>query len=143
MSQFELIPKGDVLAVQTGIFLVAIVIIKKLMLDPYVQLREKRLNLTTGSQADAKQALAKAKTLSETITSQINDAAQQGRDAKEAVRETAIEKRNSIVAAADTEAKATIASVIARIQAEIEEEKSKIPATVAALTNEVYSIALR
>lgn len=143
MAQLHLIPDPTVLAVQAGIFLVGIAVVKKLMLEPYLSVRSRREALTTGSQADAKKALAEALLVTEKITGQINEASAQARAEKEVIREKAINTRNDILGAANAEAKAIIERVVERIQGEVAEETQKIPANVSRLTDEVYGLAVQ
>ena len=53
MSGLNLVPNPTVLAVQAGVFMANIFVIKKLWLDPYLRVYEKRQANTTGSQTDA------------------------------------------------------------------------------------------
>lgn len=142
MASLNLVPNPAVMAVQAGIFLTAIAIIKKLMLDPYMKLREKRVALTSGSQEDAENALAECDKISLTIKEKIQAAASEAKEAREFVREAALAKKTSILTDADQAVKSTVSKASEQIAAELAEEKQKIPAVVKAVSDQFYNVAL-
>ena len=143
MASLNLVPNSPVLVVQAGIFLANLAIIKKLYVDPYLTVRDRRDALTLGNKDAAMAALDQAEATQQKITTTLSNAADAAKKSRDSLRAIAIEKRNVILAAAESEAKAEIDAVEKRIQSELAAEKAKIPAIVVLLTQEVYQLALQ
>ena len=79
MSGLNLIPNPTVLAVQTGVFMANIFVIKKLWLDPYMKVYEKRKASTTGSQSDAEKIGKENDKMVTKIETGIHDAVEESR----------------------------------------------------------------
>lgn len=142
MAAINLIPNPTVLAVQAGIFLVNIVIVKKLLLEPYLKVRDRRDQLTIGSKDAAERASRDAEAAATEISQALTQTSIEAKAAREKLREAALVKKTSIVSQAEAEAKATIAAAEQEIARNLEQEKTKIPAIVKQLTEEVYRLAL-
>lgn len=143
MASLNLVPNPPVLVVQAGIFLANLAIIKKLYVDPYLTVRDRREKLTVGNREDATKALQQAEATQTRIAEVLTNAAETARKGKDSVRAVAIEKRNSVLSAAEAEAKAQVEAVERQIQSELAAEKAKIPGVVAQLTQEVYALAIQ
>ena len=59
MSSLNLVPNLNVMAVQAGIFVANFLLLRNLLLEPYLKVYDKRQNLTVGSKAEAKELVAK------------------------------------------------------------------------------------
>jgi len=142
MASFELFPDPAVLVVETGIFLVNVAIIKKLMLDPYLQLKDKREAATIGSKEGASAVLNKCESIASTISATLTAAAEETVVIKDAIITDAASQRDALLKTAEGEAKATIDAIQTAIQKQLSEERSKIDSVVSQLTEEVYSLAV-
>jgi len=142
MAALNLVPDPEVLVVQAGIFLVALGVVKKLYVEPYLKVRERRLAATVGSKDEATKALGECDTIAQGIEQRLSGAASEAKAARETVRNAANLRRDELIAAATAEANAAVAAVEKDIQGELARERAKVPAVVAQLTDEVYSLAL-
>lgn len=142
MASLNLIPNPSVLAVQTGLFLANIYVIKKLIVEPYMVVREQRDRLTVGSKDEAEHAIEESKKVFEYIKDALHSASLKVKDEREGLRQNALMQRKEIISAAEQEAKAEINDISQQIQKTLEVEKQKIPAVVQGLTTDVYSALL-
>jgi F0F1-type ATP synthase membrane subunit b/b' len=142
MASIELIPKFPVLIVQTGVFLASFVVVKKLLAEPYLAVKERRQRLTGGNKEEAVELLRKADALSQRVNDRLLDAAAKAKKERDDARAVALEKRQGQLSAAEAEARAHVDSVSREIAKDVEAEKAKIPSIVASLTQEVYKAAL-
>ena len=142
MASLNLIPDPMVLGAQIGLFLANFVAVKKLFVKPYLLVRDRRLALTIGSQEEATEALVETDRISRQIDQAFSDAAAQAKSERDAMRAHVESTRSSILTAAEAAAKSTVTAVEQQIRAELAEEKSKVPAVVKALTEEVLKVAL-
>lgn len=142
MAELNLVPNVPVIAVQTAIFVTNLIITKKLLVEPYQQLRAKRDQLTTGSQEDAVALTAANEKHVQEIESRIQNAAREAALARESVRKKALDQRAEIVAAAEAAAAETIASVTKEIRADLAAQKVRVPEIVQQLTQDVYKVAI-
>lgn len=142
MANLDLIPKLPVLAVQAGIFIANLGIMKKLFMEPYLKVRIAQDNQTIGSQGDAARLLSEADQVSTEINSRLQTALRRAKEAREKVRSAAIAQRQSLLNSAQEEVKSELEKVEAEIKRQLEHEREKVPNVVASLTNQVYEIAL-
>jgi F0F1-type ATP synthase membrane subunit b/b' len=142
MSSLQLVPDPVVLATQVGVFVVNVFVMKKLIFDPYLAVREKRERQTVGSKDAATRLVAEAEQTAHDIGTRLNAAADAAKGERETLRNEALAKRQSLVTAAEKEAKAHVAGVEQQIAADLAAQRAKVPATVAALSEELYKIAL-
>lgn len=143
MSTLNLIPVPQVLLVQAGVFAANFFIIKKLFVEPYLAVRERRDRLTIGSKGDATKALTDAEILTTKIAAALSATADAAKKDKDAIRAQALARRQTIVGAAEAESKTAVAAVEKDIQRVVATERAKIPSVVQALTQEVYQLALK
>ena len=115
MAQLVLVPNPVVMAVQAGVFIAGAVIIKKLMIEPYLSVRDRREKLTVGNRDEAAMILNRCEIIAADVNKRLIQAAQTAHKAKEATRNSALERRNAIISAAEDESKATIARITAEI----------------------------
>jgi F-type H+-transporting ATPase subunit b len=142
MASLNLVPDPEVLVVQAGVFLVALGVVKKLYVEPYLKVRERREAATIGSKDEAAQTLVECAKISNQIEARLAAAAVEAKAARETVKVAALERQAAIMATATAEANATVAAVEQQIQRELAGELAKIPAVVSQLTDEVYKLAL-
>lgn len=142
MSTLNLIPNPPVLAVQAGIFLLNIFIVKKLILEPYLKVRDRRYALTIGSKEAAERASRDAESVASFIAAAITKTTGDVKNEREKIRDAALQKKAAIVASAEADAKAAIAAAEQEIRQDLAQEKLKIPAIVNQLADDVYRLAL-
>jgi F0F1-type ATP synthase membrane subunit b/b' len=142
MANLELIPKLPVLAVQAGIFIANLGIMKKLFMDPYLKVKEAQEGMTIGSQGDAIRLLSQADSITASINDRMNMAMVDAKNSRELVRSAALEKRTQILDAVQKEVSNELIKVQEDIEHQVQLERSQISNVVANLANEVYKIAL-
>lgn len=142
MASLNLVPNPPVLAVQAVVFLTGLVVVKKLFVEPYLTLRDKREVLTVGSKDEAQKLLQETDRISQEITAKLNVAISDAKQAREKIRDAALTKRNAALGAAEGESKKLVQEVENQIKQDLAAEKAKVPAIVKNLTEEVYKLAL-
>jgi F-type H+-transporting ATPase subunit b len=139
MASLELIPKVPVLIAQTGVFLANVFVVKKLFVEPFLAVKDRRDAMTVGSTDHAKKILQEADQLANDITNKVETAYSQASAAREAQRNQALSRKTDLIKAADDEARRHIESIEKQIRQEVEGERQKIPAIVNSLTQEFYT----
>lgn len=142
MASLNLVPNPPVLAVQAVVFLVGLAVVKKLFVEPYLSVRDKREKLTVGNKDEAQKLFQEAERVAQDVTTRISVAVDEAKKARGKTRDAAIAKRQAALAVAEGESKQLIAAVEKQIQQDLAEEKAKVPAIVKSLTDEVYKLAL-
>ena len=142
MAELSLVPNVSVIAVQTVVFLTNLVVVKKLFVEPYLTLKDRRDKLTTVSQSDAAALTLANEQAVIKIETAIQTAAREASKARELLRQEASVKRSTIIKQAEAEAAATISSVTKQIADDLNEQKSSVPGLVKQLTGEVYQVAI-
>jgi F0F1-type ATP synthase membrane subunit b/b' len=143
MAQLVLVPNPVVLAVQAGVFLANVVVVKKLMLEPYLAVRDRREKLTQGNRDEASSIVTRCEALVTDINQRLVTTAQTAQKAKESIRNAALEKRNATLAAAEAEARATIEKMAAEVKQTLAAERAKVPQVVQQLTQQVFQLAVQ
>lgn len=142
MANLDLIPKLPVLAVQAGIFVANLCIMKKLFMDPYLQVRDAQDKMTVGSQGDAARLIGEAEAVSSDIQARLTEAMRDAKSAREKVRGGALVKRQELLDSAQKSSQAGLLAIESEIRQQLDVERTKVPNTVAMLAAEVYKIAL-
>ena len=142
MADFNLVPVPRVLLVQVGIFIANTIIVKKLMIDPYLKLKAKRLDYTERKQAAAtarfaalEQELAE---LRATRRSRLSALAQLRRKKYEQARA----RREKLIVAATQESEAAIKEAKANLRKEFKGAQAELDATVGNLSQEMFHLLL-
>ena len=136
MSSLNLSPNPVVMAVTAGIFLANFYAVKKLLLEPYLTVREQRIKATIGSQAAAEQLEMENSRSVEKIRSRIMEASQDGRVFRDTVLASAKQKRDEMLTAASQEASEVIASMRSTLLKDLAEQKQAVPAIVQQLSRQ-------
>ena len=121
----NLVPNPTVLAVQAGVFLTNLVVVKKLFVEPYLSVRDRRDALTVGSKDEAQKFLAESERIALELQARIQTAAEEAKKEREKSREAAMVKRQAALAAASADAKKLIEQVEKQIQQDLTDEKAK------------------
>lgn len=141
-AELDLIPKLPVLAVQTGLFLANLAIIKKLFVAPYLKVRAERETATQGSREQAIKLQAEAKEIEEELQRRMSEGLKKIRDQREIVRKEALVKRQSQIEQAIQEANTWTGSAEKELNQVLQREKAKIPAVVAGLREEIFNLTM-
>jgi F0F1-type ATP synthase membrane subunit b/b' len=136
MSSLNLTPNPIVMAIEAGVFLVNFVVVKKLLLDPYLTVSAKRKQLTEGNQSAAEHLEIENQKSVQKIQSQLNLVADESRALRDQAIENAKIKRDQVVHSASAEATMTIEGMRKELHQELGQERARIPALVDQLTKE-------
>ncbi|SME91162.1 ATP synthase F0 subunit B [Pseudobacteriovorax antillogorgiicola] len=134
MSSLNLVPNPTVMTVQAGIFIANFFVIKKLLLEPYLKVYDKRQNLTVGNKSEAESLLQKNETTLKQIKETLQAASDEATSIRSELTAQASVKKGQLISSAEQEAKATIESVRSQITESLAEERRKIPNLVDDLT---------
>jgi F0F1-type ATP synthase membrane subunit b/b' len=130
MAQLNLSPDPVVLGAQAAIFLANMLVVKKLILEPYLSVRSRREASTGGSQTEAQSLLNEADALEDKITQRMRAAHKDASIARDKIKNEAMNKRTAILAQADAEAKKEQAKIISEIESNLREERLRKDATI-------------
>lgn len=130
MSSLNLNPNGLVIAAQTGIFFANYLVIKKLILKPYLEVRERRNSATTASLSLSDSLRSKNEAAQQEIQSKLTQAFDDIQKFRADIRSRANQERDGVLGGAETDAKGTISSAQENIRRVIKEEREKLPRIV-------------
>ncbi len=136
MSSLNLHPNTTIMATQAVIFLANFWAVKKLLLEPYLHVREQRIKATFGSQAAAEQLELENVKSAEKIRNRINEASLDSRSFRETLLTAAKTKRDELLAAASKEATTVIEGMRGDLAKQLAEQKLAIPAIVQQLSKQ-------
>jgi F0F1-type ATP synthase membrane subunit b/b' len=138
MSQLNLSPDPVVLAAQATIFLANMLVVKKLILEPYLSVRAKREASTGGSQDNANKLIVEAKALEEKITERMRGAHKDASAARDKIKGEHQRKRGEILSQAEVAAKAEQQKIESEIAKNLSEERSKKDETIKSLADTFF-----
>lgn len=138
MSSLNLNPNGLVIAAQTGIFLANYLVIKKLILKPYLEVRERRNNATTASLSLSESLRSKNESVQIEIQAKLSQAFDDIQKFRAEIRSRANKERDGILSGAESHAKNTIISAQEDIRLVIKEEKEKLPLIIQEVASLVF-----
>lgn len=139
MSQLNLKPDPIVLGIQAVIFLVNMLVVKKLMLEPYLAVRSRRDAKTGGSQDVAQKLQSEAQELEARITERMRAAHKEAATVREGIKKEAMEKRSAILAKAESESKTEQAKIEEAISLNLKEERSRQEETVRSVSDQLFA----
>ncbi len=136
MSSLNLTPNPTIMVIEAGVFLVNFLVVKKLLLEPYLSVNAKRKQLTEGNQSQAEHLEIENQQSAQKIKTQLGMVADESRALREQAVLSAKSKRDSIVHSASEVASQTIESMRQELSRELAAEQARIPALVERLTKE-------
>jgi F0F1-type ATP synthase membrane subunit b/b' len=139
MSQLNLKPDPIVLGVQAVVFLVNMFIVKKLMLEPYLTVRSRRDAQTGGSQDAAQKLQHEADALESKITERMRAAHKDAAQVRETIKKEALDKRATMLAKAESEAKAEQAKIETAIATNLKEERVRQDDTIKTISDQFFA----
>jgi F0F1-type ATP synthase membrane subunit b/b' len=142
-AELDLIPKLPVLAVQTGIFLLNVGIIRSLFVRPYLKMRADRENTTTGSKDEAIRLAAELTELTEDVDRRLSESLKRIRSDRDQVKKRALDQRQRLIDKAIEESRMWAQEAEKRIMEAIDLEKQKIPGLVKDVSDAAFNATLR
>ena len=136
MSSLNLTPNPTVMVIEAGVFLVNFLVVKKLLLEPYLRVSAQRKQLTEGSQSQAEHLEIENQKAAQKIQSQLNLVADESRALRDQIVQNAKITRDQLVNSASTEASKVIEGLRQELCRELASERELIPTLVAQLTRE-------
>ena len=143
MGSLNLVPNPTVMAVQAGLFVANFVAVKKLLLDPYLKVYDKRQNLTVGNQNEAAELLQKNESAMKEIKQTLLNASEEATKLRNTLTSEANATKANLIKSAETDAKASVYSVRKQIQDSMKEELAKVPSLVDDLTDVIVKQVLQ
>lgn len=134
-----MIPDPKVIVAQGAIFLTSVYVVKKLFVDPYLHLVQRRESLTTGSQNYAESLRKELAEKSKKIDLELKNAYQEASNLKAKAKKAAVEQTESQVSKVSSEVKDFIDGYRKEVASELSTEMSKVPGAVAELAPSLYS----
>lgn len=133
MSGLNLIPNPAIVLAEAGVFFANLIIAKRLIVNPYLKLKDARNSLTFGAENQA-QTYTHEKQKAKVELEEARKTVRKELEAiRESVRKEAIQKREDILAKAHDNARQEISSAsnelrtaLAREQAKLEKESSQL-----------------
>jgi F0F1-type ATP synthase membrane subunit b/b' len=130
MAQLNLTPDPVVIGAQAAIFIANMLVIKKLILEPYLSVRSRREASTGGSQNEAQALLKETDRLGDMITQRMRQAHKDAAMVRDRIKSEALSQRATIIAQADQEAKKEQAKVLSEVEANLREERLRKDASI-------------
>jgi F0F1-type ATP synthase membrane subunit b/b' len=138
VSALNLIPDFELVVAQTGIFLANLVVVKSLIINPYLELQKKRQAQTSGSQDEAEKTLASCAQQTAELERRIKAAYAQASDAGEKIKAQALAEQQLMIKAAKQEAEVSLEAMRKEIAEQSKRETSKVPQIAGELSKEFY-----
>lgn len=141
-AELDLIPKLPVLAVQTGIFLVNVGLIKNLFVVPYLKVRDDRERTTIGNKDDAIKMAAELKELQEDVDRRLSEGLKKIRQMRDERRKKALDQRQRMIDQAVDESKLWAQEAEKKLALVVQEEKAKIPKFVKEMSDTAFNTTI-
>jgi F0F1-type ATP synthase membrane subunit b/b' len=137
MSSLNLVPNPTIMVIEAGIFLANFFVVKKLLLEPYLESLEARSKLTIGSQSLAAQLDQDNAKALDTISRRLQEAAAEVRLYRENTLLVAKQKRDEVLAVATRDANEIVNHVRTDLARELVEQRRRIPDLVRNLSQQL------
>jgi F0F1-type ATP synthase membrane subunit b/b' len=111
-------------------------VVKKLLLEPYLKVREQRLKATFGNQAAAEQLERENTRSTESIRNRIAQASLDARNFRDSTLVTAKQKRDDLLTKASKEASDVVSAMRGDLAKELAEQRKAVPAIVQQLSRQ-------
>jgi F0F1-type ATP synthase membrane subunit b/b' len=139
MSQLNLTPDPVLLGTQAAIFLANMLVVKKLILNPYLAVRSRREAATGGSQDEAQKLTREALALEAKITERMRAAHKEATVIREKIKSDAMSARSARLAKAESEAKEAQTKMEQEIAQNLNEERSRKEATIKTVAESFFA----
>jgi F0F1-type ATP synthase membrane subunit b/b' len=142
MASLNLTPEPIAVVVQAVVFFTGLTIVKKLILNPYLELVAKRAKLTVGSSDESKALAVKSQELNEQIQKRMNEAVDLTKKSTDEIRNKAQATKQSVLTAAEKDAKKHLNEMEKQLQADIATERSQLDKYIKTLSEQFYQRVL-
>ena len=142
MSALNLVPNVAVMAAQTGVFVANYFAVKKLLLEPYLEVYDKRRALTVGSQEESNNLIKSNLEKELKIKSDLEKAFEEAKVVLQTSLSEANVKKETIVSDADAEVKSFLEKSRKELAADLSEINGKVPEMVDGITNVILDKVL-
>ena len=130
MATLNPIPNPAVMLVQAGTFLVTLFVAKKMILEPYLQVRKFRYFQTKGKSEETERLLLENQKRLNEFNEKVQEAVVKAKEGRSAHKSQALKERDEILKEAEQSSQEIISQTKQRVQEEIRAEKAKIPMIV-------------
>ena len=138
MATLNPIPNLLVMLVQAGTFLATLLVAKKTILEPYLQVRKFRYFQTQGKKEETERLLLENQKRLQEIDDKIQEAVVKAKDSRGAHKTLVLRERDEILKEAEKYSQEIIAQTKQRIQEEIRLERAKIPVIIDNLVRALF-----
>lgn len=138
MAELNLVPNPTLLVVQGGVFLANIWLIDKLILKPYLKLKEARDRLTVGNQDATRSIHQEIENKSKIIRERLDKALDAARLELNAARQEATKQQEQMVNLAQENLERDLDHFRTSLKITLLEERSKTSQVVEGVSTEIY-----
>lgn len=135
MAGLNLNPNPYVLVTQAGFFLASMYSIKKLMVEPYLKVKGKRDDLTTGNKSQADSILSSNNSKASEIESRLSSSLDESRKEVGEIYAKGASESDSILQAASNETSAYLEKVDRELNQDFAESRSQLPGIIKEITD--------
>ncbi len=143
MSDLNLIPNPQLMAIQAAFFVSQIVVVKCLFVDPYLKLKKLRDGATTGADSKAEELKNRVASLSREVHVAITKAHEEVRSIKEEGKVNAKKLREADLADAHKKMSELVRTARADVRANLQEERVKVRSFAGRFVEEFYAMIAR
>ena len=140
MSALNLIPDSYVVVAQGAVFLTNAYVVKKLLLEPYLDVRRKRDALTKNAKEDALSSLGESDQKARQIEAKLREAHQQAQNIYQVEKDKAVSENQRVIQDATAASEKRVKEIRQAVQASYLEEEKKVKATAESLVAEAYPV---
>ena len=142
MSSLNLVPNVAVMAAQTGVFVANYYAVKKLLLEPYLTVYDKRRALTVGSREESNSLIKSNLEKELKIKSDLEKAFAEAKVSLQNSLSEANTKKESIIQSADAEVKKFLEGARKELASDLSEINDQVPAMVDGITDVILDKVL-
>ena len=138
MSSLNLSPNKTIMAIQAAIFLANFVVVKKLLLEPYLKVIAKRAQATIGSQSQAEQLELQSRKAADAIRLRLDEVRLEIRTFIDSNQAVAKQQRDEILQRASREANQIVASIRDVLNQDLAIQRQAVPDAVKQLSQQFF-----
>lgn len=137
MSTLSLDPNPILIATHTGLFLANIYVVKFYIINPFLRLKDKRNNLTSGQESLAVELQQETGEIQSDIKSKIITAQGEAKDYFASQKNLALQKQQEQINNARAKAHTYVEEMKTQIAMDAKKEEEKIPETIENISNQL------
>lgn len=139
MSALNLIPNVNVMLATAGILAPTLWVAKKTILEPYLSVKRRRLDMTVGKHEEAKALIKQSDQMAQDIEKKLKSAMVEAQSIRSEILTRVLTQKEEILAEAEKKAEKLTLQAGQQIASELIKEREKIPKVALELSKEVYS----